>query len=169
MYLVHASAQGQYQVCVFWAYWSIKMADLASDLPRHFRLPLCNCWMEFDKTCQEASTQRHLPGFGFSDWSFSKEGHTALIGRDNFDFYSATVERNLTTWQVVSSQPLYQVCVLWGNPSTNMANGTLVHGIMPFGPRFCRKLLKRSWFTRRMSCHFVQLEKYIRGYSKFVT
>ena len=39
-----------YQVCVFWADWKNKMAALASDWLRHFRLLLWNRWMEFNKT-----------------------------------------------------------------------------------------------------------------------
>ena len=43
-----------YQDCVFWADWKNKMAALASDGLRHFRLLLWNRWMEFSKTWQEA-------------------------------------------------------------------------------------------------------------------
>ena len=39
-----------YQVCVFWADRKNKMAALASDWLRHFRLLLWNRWMEFNKT-----------------------------------------------------------------------------------------------------------------------
>ena len=38
-----------YQVCVFWADRKNKMAVLASDLPRHFRLLLWNRWTEFKR------------------------------------------------------------------------------------------------------------------------
>ena len=45
-----------YQVCVFFSGWSEKnkMAALASDWLRHFRLLLWNRWTEFDETWQEA-------------------------------------------------------------------------------------------------------------------
>ena len=43
-----------YQVCVFRADQKNKMAALASDLLRHFRLLLWNRWTEFNKTWQEA-------------------------------------------------------------------------------------------------------------------
>ena len=43
-----------YQVCVFRADWKNKMAALASDWLRHFRLLLWNRWMEFNETWQEA-------------------------------------------------------------------------------------------------------------------
>ena len=39
-----------YQVCVFRADWKNKMAALASDWLRHFRLLLWNRWTEFNKT-----------------------------------------------------------------------------------------------------------------------
>ena len=43
-----------YQVCVFQADRKNKMAALASDWLRHFRLLLWNRWIEFNETCQEA-------------------------------------------------------------------------------------------------------------------
>ena len=43
-----------YQVCVFRADWKNKMAALASDWVRHFRLLLWNRWTEFIETWQEA-------------------------------------------------------------------------------------------------------------------
>ena len=54
-----------YQVCVFWADRKNKMAALASDWLRHFRLLLWNRWTEFSKTWQEASFQCLLPMFVF--------------------------------------------------------------------------------------------------------
>ena len=39
-----------YQVCVFWADRKNKIAALASDWLRYFRLLLWNCWMEFNET-----------------------------------------------------------------------------------------------------------------------
>ena len=50
-----------YQVCVFRADRKNKMAALASDRLRHFRLLLWNHWTEFNETCQEARSQRPLP------------------------------------------------------------------------------------------------------------
>ena len=49
-----------YQVCVFRADRKNKMAALASDWLRHFRLLLWNRWMEFNETWQEARSQRPL-------------------------------------------------------------------------------------------------------------
>ena len=58
-----------YQVCVFRADWKNKMAALASDWLRHFRLLLWNCWTEFDETWQEARFQCPLPSLCFSSRS----------------------------------------------------------------------------------------------------
>ena len=88
-----------YQVCVFRADWKNKMAALASDWLRHFRLLLWNRWTEFSETLQEASSQCLLPRLCFSD----KSGKTKwppwpLIGWDIFDFTSETmkgIRRNL--------------------------------------------------------------------------
>ena len=55
-----------YQVCVFRADRKNKMAALASDWLRHFRLLLWNRWMEFKETWQEARSQRPLPSLCFS-------------------------------------------------------------------------------------------------------
>ena len=55
-----------YQVCVFQAHLKNKMAALASDWPRHFRLLLWNHWTEFNLTWQEAKSQRPLPSLCFS-------------------------------------------------------------------------------------------------------
>ena len=43
-----------------------KIADMASDLLRHFRLLLWNCWTEFNEIWQEARSQRPLPSLCFS-------------------------------------------------------------------------------------------------------
>ena len=43
-----------YHVCVFRADRKNRMAALASDWLRHFRLLLWDCWTEFNETCQEA-------------------------------------------------------------------------------------------------------------------
>ena len=54
-----------YQVCVFRADRKNKMAALASDWLRHFRLLLWNRWTEFNETWQEARSQRPLPSLCF--------------------------------------------------------------------------------------------------------
>ena len=54
-----------YQVCVFRADGKNKMAVLASDWLRHFRLLLWNRWTEFNETWQEARSQCLLPSLCF--------------------------------------------------------------------------------------------------------
>ena len=73
-----------YQVCVFWADWKNKMATLASDWLRHFRLLLWNCWTEFNQTWQEARSQRPLPRLCFSGWSEKQDGHPGLWLAETF-------------------------------------------------------------------------------------
>ena len=55
-----------YQICVFLANRKNKMAALASDWLRHFRLLLWNRWTEFNETWQEARLQCPLPSLCFS-------------------------------------------------------------------------------------------------------
>ena len=52
---------GLCQVCVFLAESKKKMAALASDWLRHFRLLLWNRWTEYNETWQEARSQHPLP------------------------------------------------------------------------------------------------------------
>ena len=106
-----------YRVCVFRVNQKNKMAALASDWLRHFRLLLWNCWTEFNKTWQEARSQRPLPSLCFSGQSEKKRWLPwPLIGWDIFDFYSETAERNST--KLDRKQDLnvfYQVCVFQAN------------------------------------------------------
>ena len=55
-----------YHVCFFRADRKNKMAALASDWLRHFRLLLWNRWTEFKETWQEARSQHPLPMVCFS-------------------------------------------------------------------------------------------------------
>ena len=73
-----------YQVCVFWADRKNKMAALASDWLRHFRLLLWNCWMEFNETWQEARSQCPLPSLCFSGRSEKQYGCPGLWLAETF-------------------------------------------------------------------------------------
>ena len=96
-----------YQLCVFRTDRKNKMATLASDWLRYFRLLLWNHWTEFNETSQEARSQRPLPSLCF----FGTIGKTRwppwpLIGWDIFDFSSETTERiqrNLTGSKISTS------------------------------------------------------------------
>ena len=72
-----------------------KMAALASDRLRRFRLLLWNCWTEFDATWQEARSQHPLPCLCF--WVTINKIRwppRSLIGYDIFNFFFETAQRN---------------------------------------------------------------------------
>ena len=73
-----------YQVCVYWVDRKNKMAVLASDWPRHFRLLLWNRWTEFNETWQEARSQRPLPSLCFSGRSEKQDGRPGLWLAETF-------------------------------------------------------------------------------------
>ena len=73
-----------YQVCVFRADPKNKMAALASDWLRHFRLLLWNRWTEFNQTWQEARSQRPLPSLCFSGRSEKQDGRPGLWLAETF-------------------------------------------------------------------------------------
>ena len=74
-----------YQVCVFRADRKNKMAALASDWLRHFRLLLWNGWTEFNETWWEARSQRDLYQICvFSCRSEKQDGRPGLWLADTF-------------------------------------------------------------------------------------
>ena len=89
-----------YQVCVFRADPKNKMAALASDWLRHFRLLLWKRWTEFNETWQEASSQRLLPSLCFSGRSEKQDGRRGLWLAETFSTSSLKplngIPRNLT-------------------------------------------------------------------------
>ena len=89
-----------YQVCVFWADRKNKMAVLASDWLRHFRLLFWYRWTEFNETWQETIFQRPLPSFCFSCRSEKQDGRPGLWLADTFSIFlwNRWTEFN-ETWQ----------------------------------------------------------------------
>ena len=73
-----------YQVCVFRDDRKNKMAALASDWLRHFRLLLWNRYMEFNGTWQEARSQSPLPSLCFSGRSEKQDGRPGLWLAETF-------------------------------------------------------------------------------------
>ena len=73
-----------YQVCVFRADRKNKMAALASDWLRHFRLLFWNRWTEFNKTWQEARSQCLLPSLCFWSRSEKQDGRPGLWLAETF-------------------------------------------------------------------------------------
>ena len=99
-----------YQVCVFRADRKNKMATLASDWLRHFLFLLWHRWTEFNKTWQEASSQRPLPILCLSGQSEkTRWPPLPLIGWDIFDFSSERNSTKLNRKQDLNV--LYLVCV----------------------------------------------------------
>ena len=96
-----------YQVCVFRADWKNKMATLASDWLRHFRLLLWNRWTEFNKTWQEARSQCHLPCLCFSGRSQKQDGRPCLWLAEtlltSFRKLLKGIQRNLTGSKISKS------------------------------------------------------------------
>ena len=89
-----------YQVCVFRADRKNKMAALASDWLRHFRLLFWNRWMKFKVTWQEARSQRPLPSLCFSGGSEKQDGRPGLWLAETFSTSPLKplkgIQRNLT-------------------------------------------------------------------------
>ena len=107
----------------FWADWKNKMAALASDWLRHFRLLLRNRWTEFNKTWQEASTRCLLPCLCFSGKSGTNK-MTALASDwlRHFRLLLWNCERNSTKLDRKQDlNALYQVCVFHVDPKNKMA------------------------------------------------
>ena len=130
-----------YQVCVFRAVRKNKMAALASDWLRHFRLLLWNRWTEFKETWQEARSQRPLPSLCFfGPIGKNKMAALPLIGLDIFDFSSETAEPNSTKLDRKQDlNALYQVCVFRADRKNKMA------ALASDWPRHFRLLLWNRW------------------------
>ena len=95
------------QVCVFRADRKNKMAALASDWLRHFRLLLWNRWMEFNETWQEAWFQRPLPSLCFLGQSEKQDGRPGLWLAETFSTSPLKllngIQRNLTGSKISTS------------------------------------------------------------------
>ena len=96
-----------YQVCVFRADRKNKMAALASDWLRHFRLLRWNHWTEFKETWQEARSQRPLPSLCFSGRSEKQNGRPGLWLAETFSTSPLKplnwIQRNLTGSKISTS------------------------------------------------------------------
>ena len=101
-----------YQVCVFRAYRKNKMAALASDWLRHFRLLLWNRSAEFNETWQEARPQSPLPSLCFSGRSEKQDGRPGLWLAETFSTSLKPLNRRWTKLDMMQDlNILYQVCV----------------------------------------------------------
>ena len=89
-----------YQVCVFRTNRKNKVAALASDWLRNFRLLLWNRRTEFNETWQEAKSQHPLPSLWFSGQSEKQDGRPGLWLAEIFSTSPLKplngIQRNLT-------------------------------------------------------------------------
>ena len=96
-----------YQVCVFRADWKNKMAAIASDWLRHFRLLLWNCWTEFNETWHEARSQRPLLSMSFSGRSEKQDGRPGLWLAETFSTSPLKplngIQQNMTGSKILTS------------------------------------------------------------------
>ena len=92
-----------YQVYVFRADQKNKMAALASDWLRHFRLLLLNRWTEFNETWQEATSLRPLPSLCFSGLSEKQDCCPGLWLAETFST-SPLKPLNGIQWNLIESK-----------------------------------------------------------------
>ena len=107
----------------FWPIGKNKMAALASDLLRHFRLFLWIRWTKYNETWQEARSQCPLPSMCFLGRSEEQDGHPGLWLAETFSTsYSETAERNsMKLYRKQDLNVLYQVCVFQADRKNKMA------------------------------------------------
>ena len=103
-----------YQICVFGDDRKSKMAPLASDWLRHFRLLLWNRWTEFNQNWQKARSQSPLPSLCFSGRSEKKkqDGRPASDCLRHFRLllWNCWTEFNETLQEARSQSPLPSLC-----------------------------------------------------------
>ena len=113
-----------YQVCVFRADRKNKMAALASDWLRYFRLLLWNRWTEFNEIWQEGRSQCLLPILCFSSRSEIQDGRPGLWLAETFSTSPLKplngIQRNLTGLFKQDLNVLYQVCVFRADRKNKM-------------------------------------------------
>ena len=102
----------RYQVCVFRADRKNKIAAMASDWLRHFRLLLWNCWTEFNETWQEARSLLYL----VCDFRTDRKYKMAAIASDwlrHFRLFLLNwwMEFNKIWHEARSQRPLPSLCL----------------------------------------------------------
>ena len=106
-----------YQVCVFCADQKNKMATLASDWLRHFRLLLWNRWIEFNETWQETRSQHPLPSLCFLGRSEKQDGRPGLWLVETFLTSPLKplngIQRNLTGSKISTSSTKFVFLGRW--------------------------------------------------------
>ena len=117
-----------YQVCVFRADKKNKMAAMASDWLRHFRLLLWNRWTEFNETWQEARSQSPLPSLCFSGRSEKQDGCLAFDWLRHFRLllWDCWMEFNETWQEATSTLPLPSLCFSGRSEKTKWLSWPLI-------------------------------------------
>ena len=142
-----------YQVCVFWADRKNKMAALAYDWLRHFRLLLWNRWTEFNETWQEGRSQRPLPSLCFSGRLEKQDGRPGLWLTETFSTSPLKplngIQRNLAGSKISMSStkfvffgPIEKKDGHPGQSAKKVAHCTQAHDMWPFGPLVRTGVLK---------------------------
>ena len=134
-----------YEVCVFRADQNNKMAALASDWLRHFRLLLWNRWTEFNETWQGARAQRPLPSLCYLGRLEKQDGRPGLWLAETF-LTSPLKPLNRIQWNLIESKiPTSSTKCVFSGPirktrwppwliRQKVAHCTQVHEMWPFGP-----------------------------------
>ena len=157
-----------YQVCVSRADRKNKMATLASDWLRHFRLLLWNRWTKFNKTWQEAWSQRPLPSLCFSGRSEKQDGRPGLWLAETFSTSPLKplngIQRNLTGSKI--STPSTKFFVFRADRKNKMAvlaSDWLRHFQLLLWNRWTE--FKETWQEARSQCPLPSLY-FLRGLEK---
>ena len=140
-----------YQVFVFRANRKNKMAALASDWLKHFRLFLSNRWTDFNQTWQEARSQCPLPSLSISCRSEKRMAALASDWLTHFRLllWNRWMDFNAVRQEVRSQHPLPSLYFSGGSVNKKgcpgqfllkVAHYTQVHDMWPFGP-----LVLLSW------------------------
>ena len=107
-----------YQVYIFRAHRKNKMAALASDWQRHFRLFLWNCWRDFNETWQEERSHCPLPSLCFSGRSEKQDGRPGLWLTETFSTSPLKllnrIQRNLRGSKISTSSTKFVFLGLMG-------------------------------------------------------
>ena len=164
-----------FQVCVFRADRKNKMAALASDWLRHFRLLLWSRWTEFNETWQEARSQRPLPSLCFSGQSEKQDGRPDLWLAETFLTSPLKplngIKRNLTGSKISMSSTKFvffgpiskQKCPSW---PISQRGGTLYSGARYVALwAFCFKCLDRLGSQKNLVASALGVRQQVRNWS----
>ena len=141
-----------YQVCVFRANRKNKMAALASDWLRHFRLSFETTKRNFNEPWQEARYQCPLPSLCFSGQSEKQDGRPGLWLAETFWTSPLKPLKGIigkVDWKQ-DLNVLYHVCVFQANRKTKMATMSsdwLRHFQLPLWNRWTE--IQRNWQEAR--------------------